>query len=66
MLIFATLAVIFIAQNVAVVEIGFLYWKAYLPSGLLIFVTVMIGFMLGWFLHEYLLYRKAKNEIYLR
>jgi len=61
-LILSSLAVLFIAQNVAVVEIGFLYWRASMSSALLIFFTLMIGFVLGWFLHGYLLYRKAKKE----
>lgn len=65
-LILSSLAVVFIAQNVAVVEIGFLYWRVSMSSSLLIFFTLMIGFLLGWFLHSYLLYRKAKDEVYLR
>ena len=66
-LILSSLAVVFIAQNVAVVEIGFLFWSASMSSALLIFFTLMIGFILGWFLHGYLLYRKSKGEsVYLR
>jgi uncharacterized integral membrane protein len=61
-LILSSLAVIFIAQNVAVVEIGFLYWRASMSSALLIFFTLMIGFILGWSLHSYFLYRKFKGE----
>lgn len=61
-LILSSLAVIFIAQNVAVVEIGFLYWRASMSSALLIFFTLMTGFILGWFLHSYLLYQKSKGE----
>jgi uncharacterized integral membrane protein len=62
LLILSSLAVVFIAQNVAVVEIGFLYWRASMSIALLIFFTLMIGFLLGWFLHSYLLYRKSKGE----
>ncbi|MHB1619585.1 MAG: lipopolysaccharide assembly protein LapA domain-containing protein [Sulfuricella sp.] len=61
-LLLASLAVVFIAQNVAVVEISFLYWRASMSSALLIFFTLMIGFLLGWFLHSYLLHRKSKGE----
>jgi len=60
-LILSSMAVMFIAQNVAVVEIGFLFWRASMSSALLIFFTLMIGFLLGWFLHGYLLYRKSKG-----
>jgi uncharacterized integral membrane protein len=62
-LILGSLAVIFIAQNVVVVEISFLYWKASMSSALLIFFTLMTGFVLGWLLHSYHLYRRTKNEL---
>ncbi|MDO8412970.1 MAG: LapA family protein [Gallionellaceae bacterium] len=66
-LILSSMAVIFIVQNVAVVEIGFLFWRAAMSSALLIFFTLMVGFILGWFLHSYLVYRKSKRELaYLR
>lgn len=70
MLILGGMAVIFIAQNAAVVEIGFLYWRFSLSSALLIFFTLLMGFVLGWFLHSYLLYRyllyrRSKNELSL-
>lgn len=58
----SSLAVLFIAQNSAVVEIGFLFWRASMSSALLIFFTLMIGFVLGWFIHGYFLYRKSKRD----
>jgi uncharacterized membrane protein YwzB len=33
-----------------------------MSRALLIFFTLVIGFLLGWFLHSYLSYRKAKDE----
>lgn len=66
-LVLVSMAVIFIAQNIAVVEIGFLYWKASMSIALLIFFTLMTGLLLGWLLHSYLLYRKSRGElVYLR
>jgi len=62
-LILGSMAVLFIAQNSNVVEIGFLYWRASMSSALLIFFTLMIGFLLGWFLHSYLLYRKSRSDL---
>ena len=56
----ASLAVLFVAQNVATVEIGFLYWRTSMSSALLIFFSLLLGFLLGWFLHGYLLYRRNK------
>ncbi|MHB1299570.1 MAG: hypothetical protein ACYCY8_01720 [Burkholderiales bacterium] len=32
-----------------------------MSSALLIFFTLTIGFLLGWFLHGYLLHRKPKG-----
>lgn len=61
-LILSSLAVVFIAQNVAVVEIAFLYWRISLSSALLMFFTLIAGLLLGWFLHGYLLHRKARND----
>jgi len=67
MLILSSLAVIFIAQNVAVVEIGFLFWHTSMSSALLIFFTLMAGFVLGWFMHGHLLHRNdASNKGELR
>jgi len=61
-LILASLAVVFVAQNVAVVEIGFLFWTVTMSSALLIFFTLMTGFILGWSLHSYLAYRKSRDD----
>lgn len=61
-LILSSLAVVFIAQNVTVVEISFLFWRASMSSALLIFFTLMIGFVLGWFLHSHLLHQKSRGE----
>jgi uncharacterized integral membrane protein len=62
LLILSTLAVVFVAQNVAVVEIGFLFWSGSISSALLIFITLMLGFLMGWFLNDYLRYRKFKGR----
>jgi putative membrane protein len=61
-LILASLAVLFITQNVAVVEVSFLFWSISMSRALLIFFLLVIGFILGWFLHSYLSYRKSKDE----
>jgi uncharacterized integral membrane protein len=65
-LILSSMAVLFIAQNVAVVEIGFLYWRVSMSSSLLIFFTITMGFLLGWFVHSYLVYRRSRNKNLLR
>ena len=60
--ILASLAVIFITQNVAVVEVSFLFWSVTMSRALLIFFLLIIGFILGWFLHSYFSYRKSRDE----
>lgn len=70
LLLLSSVAVVFVAQNVTVVEISFLYWRASMSSALLIFFSLITGFILGWFLHSYLLHRRARNTrnelVYLR
>lgn len=61
-LIFVGLAVLFIIQNVAVVEIQFLFWSLQISRSLLIFFLLVIGVIIGWFLHSYLKYRKSKSD----
>ncbi|MFH1078870.1 MAG: LapA family protein [Pseudomonadota bacterium] len=61
-LIIAGLAVIFITQNVAAVDVTFLFWSLSLSRALLIFFVLIIGFVLGWFLHSYFIYRKSRDE----
>ena len=57
-LILSGLAVLFIIQNVAVVEIQFLFWSTHIPRSLLMFLLIAIGIMIGWFLHSYARHRR--------
>ena len=59
-LILSGLAVLFIIQNVAVVEIQFLFWATQMPRSLLMFLLLAIGIIIGWFLHGYVKHREAK------
>jgi putative membrane protein len=59
----AGVALIFTVQNVAAVDVTFLFWTISLSRSLLILFTLSIGFLLGWFLHTYYSYRNAgRNE----
>jgi uncharacterized integral membrane protein len=49
LIILVSLAVIFLTQNVAAVEVTFLLWSISMSRALLIFFTLVIGFALGWF-----------------
>lgn len=65
-LILSSLAAILVAQNVATVEIGLLFWSASMSSASLIFFTLMIGFLFGWSICHYILYRKSRDQyVYL-
>ena len=61
-LILSGLAVLFIIQNVAVVEIQFLFWATQMPRSLLMFLLLAIGVSIGWFLHGYVRHGKNKNK----
>lgn len=61
-LVITGITVVFITQNVSVVEVTFLFWSISMSRALLIFFTLAIGFILGWFLHGYLAYRKSRDE----
>jgi uncharacterized integral membrane protein len=56
----AGVAVIFIIQNVAAVDVNFLLWTVSMSRALLIILTLGIGFLLGWFVRTYYSYRNAK------
>lgn len=62
MLVLAGLSVLFIIQNVAVVEIQFLFWSIQMSRSLLMFLMLAIGVIIGWFLHSYLKYQKGKSK----
>jgi putative membrane protein len=61
-LILAGLAVLFIIQNVAIVEIQFLFWAIQMPRSLLIFLLLAIGVIIGWFLHFYIKHREDEPQ----
>jgi putative membrane protein len=55
------LGVLFIVQNVAIVEVQFLFWSIEMSQSLLIFLLLAIGIIIGWFLHGYYRVRKGKS-----
>lgn len=50
-LVLAGLAVVFIVQNVTVVEVKFLLWSVEMSRALLMFLLLAVGIVIGWFLH---------------
>ena len=56
------LALIFVAQNIDIVTVSFLFWEISMSRAVLLFFSLLIGFIIGWFLNSYLSYRKDKRE----
>ena len=62
-LILAGFAILFIVQNVVVVEFRFLFWTLSMSRSLLMFFLLAIGFIIGWLLHSYFLHQKKKSGL---
>ncbi len=62
-IILACLALVFVAQNIDIVSLKFFYCEIAMSRAVLIFFSLLIGFMIGWFLKSYLSYRKEKKEV---
>jgi lipopolysaccharide assembly protein A len=58
----AGLVCLFIIQNIAVVDVQFLFWSIQMSRSLLIFFLLAIGIIIGWFLHGYISQRKGKSN----
>lgn len=61
-LILAGFTVLFIIQNVTVVEIRFLYWTLSLSHSLLLFFVLAIGIFIGWLLHVFFMHRQPREK----
>lgn len=56
------LVALFIIQNVAVVEVQFLFWSVQASRALLMFLLLSIGIIVGWFLHSFFNFRRGKTK----
>jgi lipopolysaccharide assembly protein A len=50
-IILAAMAGLFIIQNVAVMELRFLFWTLSMSRSLFMFLILCVGMILGWLLH---------------
>lgn len=57
------LVLIFLVQNTEVVKVSFLLWDISMSRAILLFFSLLIGFIIGWFLNSFLSYRKNKNDL---
>jgi len=49
----AGMAVLFIIQNITVVDMKFLFWTLSMSRALLMSLILSVGIILGWLLHSY-------------
>lgn len=59
-LILVGLTVLFIIQNVAYVEVQFLFWSIQVSRALFMFLLLAVGIIIGLFLNSYLNPRRGK------
>ena len=55
----AGMAVLFIIQNVTVVDMKLLFWTLSMSRALLMSLILSIGIILGWLLHSY--FKRSKT-----
>ena len=60
-LFFAAIVIIFVFQNAASVDIGFLFWSFTISRSLLIFGVMIIGVIIGWLLRESITVRRKMS-----
>jgi uncharacterized integral membrane protein len=53
---------LFIIQNIAIVEVQFLFWSIQMSRSLLILSLLVIGVAIGWLLHGHLKHSKEKSR----
>ena len=58
-IVMAGLAVLFIIQNVTVVDMKFLFWTLSMSRALLMSLILSVGIILGWLLHSY--FKRSKT-----
>jgi uncharacterized integral membrane protein len=54
---------VFLAQNIEVVTVKFIFWELSMSRAILLFFSLLLGFIVGWFLNSFLSYRKDKNDV---
>ena len=57
-LILVFVAVIFIVQNMVVVDLRFLFWKLSMSRALLFITLILIGMAIGWLGHSFFTHKK--------
>ncbi|HEX7043997.1 MAG TPA: lipopolysaccharide assembly protein LapA domain-containing protein [Burkholderiales bacterium] len=55
-------ALLFIYQNIGIIEIRFLAWSVAMSRSLLLFLVLLVGVAIGWLWHSLALRRAAREE----
>ena len=58
-LVIAGMSVLFINQNITVVDLKFLFWTLSMSRALLMSMILSAGIILGWLLHSY--FKRSKT-----
>lgn len=53
------LVIVFMVQNAAITEIKFLMWEIDIPRSFVVFMTFLIGVLVGWFMRA--MYRLSRT-----
>ena len=61
-LVLAGLAVLFVIQNMVVVEVRFLFWSFSMSLALFVFLLFSLGVIVGWLLHSYAQHRRERTK----
>lgn len=59
-LILIGIVVLFVFQNIGVVEIRFLFWSTAVSRSLLLAIVLVVGVIIGWIWHS--LWRRARQR----
>ena len=57
-IILSSLALLFIIQNISVIDIHFMFWTLSISSALLMVLLCLTGSFLGWLLHSYSIHNR--------
>lgn len=47
------LVLLFAVQNLAIVQVQFLFWSMSMPQALLVVLLLVVGFLLGWIVSSF-------------
>ncbi len=61
-LILTSIIILFVIQNVEVVEISFLFWSLAMSRALLLFFVLAAGIIIGWLMHSFLNHQRQSSD----